>query len=131
MSEKTLELIQKMLSLIPSSESAYMKSSQDNGQILETVIIEDVFMPEIIILLQEDANIDMIKRLFDYFEEIVISGDQYLLNVLSVNVLEIFGNDRSILGTARKYMGPRIMKLQEQADMNLGRIPFEESSISN
>lgn len=121
MREKTAEFIQTILSLIPSLESAYKKSIEDNGQLLETVIIEDVFMPEIIKLISEDKNINMIKRIFDYFEETSISGDKYLLDFFSVTVLEILGNDKKILEIAQKYMGPQTMQLQVQADMNLGR----------
>lgn len=121
MSERTLDFIHNMLNIIPSSESEYRKSIEIHGQILETIIIEDVFMPKIITLIKEDTNISILKRLFDYFEEISISGDKCLLDVFSITVLEILGNDRSVLGIAQKYMGPQTMKLQVQADMNLGR----------
>lgn len=121
MNEKSKEFLQAMLSFFPSSEREYRKSVEDNGEILETVIIEDVFMPEIIKLLSEGKNVDLLKRIFDYFEEISNCEDNYLLNIFSVTVLEILGNDRSILELAKKYMGPKTVQLQVQADIDLGR----------
>lgn len=121
MNEKLKEFLQTMLNFIPESESEYRRSIKVNGEILETVIIEDVFMPEVINLLSESKNVDLLKRIFDYFEEISNCKDDFLLNIFSVTVLEILGNDRKILGIAQKYMGPKTVKLQIQADIDLGR----------
>lgn len=121
MNEKSKEILQAMLSFFPSLESEYRKSIEDNGEILETVIIEDVFMPEIIKLISEGKNVALLKRIFDFFEEIPKCEDDYLLNIFSVTVLEIIGNDRNILELAKKYMGPKTVQLQVQADIDLGR----------
>jgi len=121
MSEKSEEFLKVMLDFIPILKSEYRKSIEDNGEILDTVIIEDIFMPEIIKLLSEETNINLIKRVFDYFEEVSNSEDSYLQNIFSVTVLEILGNDRTILGIAKKYMGPKTTQLQVQADIDLGR----------
>lgn len=122
MSEKSEEFLRVMLDFIPSLKNEYRKSIEDNGEVLETVIIEDVFMPEILKLLSEDTNIKLLRRTFDYFEEVSNCEDNYLVNIFSITVLEILGNDRTILGIAQKYMGPKTMQLQVQADRNLGRI---------
>jgi len=122
MSEKSEEFLRVMLDFIPSSRNEYRKSIDDNEEVLETVIIEDVFMPEILKLLSEDANTKLLKRIFDYFEEVSNCEDNYLLNIFSVTVLEILGNDSTILGIAQKYMGPKTMQLQFQADIDLGRV---------
>ncbi|HBV68409.1 MAG TPA: resolvase [Clostridiales bacterium] len=122
MSEKSEEFFRVMLNFLPSSKSEYRKSIEYNGEILETVIIEDVFMPEIIKLLSEDTNIKLLKHIFDYFEEVSNYEDDYLLNIFSITVLEMLGNDKTILGIAQKYMGPKTMQLQVKADRDLGRI---------
>lgn len=121
MSEKLEEFLKVILDFIPTLESEYRKSNEDNGEILDTVIIEDIFMPEIIKLLSEETNINLLKRIFDYFEEVSNNEDSYLQNIFSVTVLEILGNDRTILGIAKKYMGPKTTQLQVQADIDLGR----------
>ncbi|MEA5095217.1 hypothetical protein SDC9_157500 [bioreactor metagenome] len=122
MSEKSEEFLRVMLDFIPSLESEYRNSIENNGELLETVIIEDVLMPEILKLLSEDSNVELLSHIFDYFEEVCNSEDNYLLNIFSVTVLEILGNDRAILEVAQKYMGPKTKQLQVQADVDLGRI---------
>jgi hypothetical protein len=122
MSRKSEDFFNAMLGFLPSSSSEYRKSIEDNGEVLETVIIEDIFMPEIIKLLSEDKNTELLKRIFVYFEEISNCEDNYLINIFSITVLEILGNDRTILGVAQKYMGPKTMQRQIEADRDLGRI---------
>lgn len=122
MSEKSEEFFRVMLDFLPSLKYEYRKSIEYNGEVLETVIIEDVFMPEIIKLLREDTNIKLLKHIFDYFEELINYEDDYLLNIFSITVLEILGNDKTILGIAQEYMGPKTMQLQIKVDRDLGRI---------
>lgn len=121
MSKKSEDFLKAMLEFIPSAENEYRKSIEFNGKVLETVIIEDVFMPEILKLLTEDMNINLLKSIFDYFEEVSNSEDSHLLNIFSITVIEILGNDRTVLEIANKYMGPRTKQLQVQADKDLGR----------
>lgn len=122
MSKRSEEFFGVMLDFLPSLNSEYRKSIEDNGEALETVIIEDIFMPEIIRLLREDKNIKLLKDIFNYFEEISECEDNHLTNILSITVLEILGNDKTILSVAQKYMGPKIIQLQSEADRGLGRI---------
>lgn len=122
MSKRSEEFFGVMLDFFPSLNSAYRKSIEDNGEVLETVIIEDIFMPEIIRLLREDKNIKLLKDIFNYFEEISECEDNHLIKILSITVLEILGNDKTVLSVAQKYMGPKIIQLQREADIGLGRI---------
>lgn len=121
MNKKSEEFLRIMLDFLPSTDDAYRKSIADNGEVLETVIIESVFMPEIIKLLSEERNINLLESIFKYFEEVSNDEDAHLMNVFSVTVLEILGNDSSILGTAQKYMGSKTIELQIEADRDLGR----------
>ncbi len=75
-----------------------------HGELLETVIIEDIFMPEILNLLSNDKEIGTLKTIFDYLEK-VVNEDNHLKDILSITIMEILGNDKEILKTARKYMG--------------------------
>ena len=122
MSKKSEEFFRVMIDFLPSVSNGYIKSIKDNSEVLETVIIEDIFMPEIIKLLNEDKTIEQLKRIFDYFEEIANCEDNHLINIFSVTVLEVLGNDRKILGIAKKYMGPKTIQLQIETDRDLGRI---------
>lgn len=111
-----------MLTFFPSKIVEYKKIIKNYDEELETVIIEDIFMPEIINLLKEDKNKNLLKKIFDYFEKILFCEDEYLVNILSITVLEILGNDRAVLEVAKKYMGPKTIQFQEEADRELGRI---------
>jgi len=110
-----------MLEFLPSTGNGYEKSIERYGEVLETVIIEDIFMPEIIKLLSENRNSKLLESIFNYFEEVSDCKDDYLINIFSVTVLESLGNDKTILGVAQEYMGPKTMQLQLEADRGLGR----------
>lgn len=121
MNEKSEEFMRTMLKFLPSTNDAYRKSIEIHGETLETIIIEDIFMPEIIKLLSKERNVNLLERIFKYFEEVSDCEDDHLNNVFSVTVLEILGNDRSILEIAQKYMGSKTIQLQIEADRALGR----------
>lgn len=121
MNKKSEEFFRRMLEFLPSTEAAYRKSIVTYGEVLETIIIEDIFMHEIIKLLREERNIELLGSIFKYFEEISNDEDAHLINIFSITVLEILGNDRSILRTARNYMGPKTIELQIEADRDLCR----------
>lgn len=122
MSRQSEDFLKVMLDFFPSKGDEYRKIIESYDEILETVIIEDIFMPEIIKLLGENKNIKLLKSIFDYFEKIADCGDEYLANIFSTTVLEILGNDRDILKMAKKYMGAKTVQLQREADRKLGRI---------
>lgn len=121
MSKKSEEFFRVMLNFLPSTGIDYKKSIERYGKVLETVIIEDIFMPEIIKLLSENRNNKLLDCIFDYFEEVSNCKDDHLINVFSVTVLESLGNDKTILGVAQEYMGSKTMQLQLEADRGLGR----------
>ena len=116
------EFFKVMLKFFPSKNDEYRKIIENYDEVLETVIIEDVFMPEVIKLLSENKNIKLLKSIFDYFEKVSGCEDEHLINIFSITVLEILGNDRDILKVAKKYMGFKTMQLQRKADRGLGRI---------
>ena len=63
----------------------------------------------------------LLEGIFKYFEEVAHSDAPHLVNVFSTTVLEILGNDKAILETAKKYMGPKTKQLQIEAGSELGR----------
>lgn len=114
----------KMIEFFPKTRQEYDNSIKENGEILETVIIEDIFMPEILKLLHEEKDIRKIQSIFNYIEE-VVDTDNHLKDVLSITMLEILGNDVKVLKVAKKYMGKKSIKLQLEADKELGRQYFD------
>lgn len=122
MSKKSEEFFRTMLEFLPSTNGKFEESLEKYGELLETVVIEDVFMPEIITMLEKNENIELLERIFEYFEEVSNCNEEHLINIFSTTVLEVLGNDRTVLKTAQNYMGDKTMKLQIEADRDLGRI---------
>ncbi len=121
MSKRSEEFFSVMLELLPSTKSKYRESIEEYGSLLETVVIEDIFMPDIIKLISENKNIKLLESIFNYFEEVSNCEDEHLMNIFSITVLEMLGNDKQILKIAQKYMGPKTTHLQIEADRSLGR----------
>lgn len=122
MSENLNEFFEKMQTFLPSTREEYLENVKKYGEVLETVVVEDIFMPPILALLAKNENIELLKSIFDFFEEIVKKSDPHLINVFSITVLEMLGNDKKILEIAKKYMGPQTMLLQIEVDQDLGRL---------
>lgn len=120
MDKMTQDFFEKMIYFFPTASKEYNKCIRENGEILETVLIEDVFMPEILKLLSEDKEIIKIQTIFNYIEE-VVNRDNHLRDILSITMMEILGNDTTVLGVAKKYMGKTSGELQLEADRDLGR----------
>lgn len=121
MSERTEEFLKKMQEFFPSTSEEYYQSIIKYGEVLETVIIEDIFMPQILEVLAKNENIILLKNLFNYFEQIVCCDNQELIDTFSITILESLGNDEEILKIAKKYMGYHTKQLQLEADRQLGR----------
>lgn len=94
---------------------------EDDFEGLDTIIIEEIIMPKVIELLKKDEDKEKLEEIFEYFENVCLYSDEYLNNVFSITVLEILGNEKNVLETAKKYMGPVTTKLQRQADIDIGR----------
>lgn len=122
MSKQSEEFFRVMQEFLPSTKNKYRESIEEYGELLETVVIEDIFMPDIIKLINDNKDVDLLNNIFDYFEEVSNCKDEDLINIFSTTVLEILGNDKKILTTAQKYMGPKTKVLQVEADRSLGRI---------
>lgn len=121
MSMKTDCLFQELLRLFPQTTSQYEEMKTQYGRVLETVAIEDIFMPYIIDLIESNQNLALIHDMFDLFERVCIYGDQHLMDVFSTTILECIGNNQDILCKVRNYMGPTTKLLQIEADKRIGR----------
>ena len=116
------EFFEKMQEFFPSTKNAYIESVEEYGEVLETVVIEDIFMPELLTLLAKNEDAELLSNMFNYFEEIINKNDSHLINIFSVTVLEILGNDKAILKVAKQYMGGKTALLQMKVDKELGRL---------
>ena len=115
------DFINRMIIFFPNIKKNISKHNKEYGEILNTIVIEEIIMPEVIELLKKDEDKEKLKEIFEYFEEICLYSDEYMNNIFSITVLEILGNEKSVLETAKKYMGPVTTKLQREADIAIGR----------
>lgn len=116
-----MDFFEKMLEFFPDARDEYVEYIKKYDEILETVIMEDVFAPRILKMLKDENDSKRLEDVFNYIEKIVSNDDYHLTNVLEITLLEILGNDTTILGKALKYMGPKTKALQRKADEALGR----------
>lgn len=112
---------ERMLEFFPAAERLYWEHIDEYKERLDTCVIEDIFMPEVLELLRREKDTELLNRVFEYFEEVSKSEEERLFNIFFVTVLEILGNDRALLEAAEKYLGPKTRMLQIEADRNLGR----------
>lgn len=113
--------LEKMISFFSKTKEKLAEHISEYEERLDTIVVEEIIMPEVIALLRENTDEKKLKEIFDYFEDVCINADDYLNNVFSITALEILGNEKTILETAKKYMGPVTIKLQREADLAIGR----------
>jgi len=70
-----------------------------------------VVEPFIAKLLTEETNTSLIKRFFDFFEEMANCDDIEVRNLVTVSVLESLWGNFTLLSIAHKYMHPQTRKL--------------------
>lgn len=117
-----MDFLKKMLSIFPQNKSAVENMNKTYGKILETVAMEDLFVPCIIDMLVSENDSNEIQRVFDLIENELNENDKHSKNLIQTTILECLGNDRSILKKAQKYMGSKTKEMQLEADRQLGRI---------
>lgn len=116
------DYLKQMTIYFPTIKKELDEHIQEFGERLDTIVIEDIIMPKVIDLINNQKNEKKVKEIFDYFEMVITESDENLLNIFSITVLEILGNDKDILEIAKQYMGPITKKYQREADLDLGRI---------
>lgn len=122
MSKRINEFLEKLISFFPSIYDEYVYSKMQYGEILSTVVIEDIFMPRLIETIKQNTDKELLQEIFEYFEVIANTNDTCLKDILCVTILESLGNEEKILKIAREYMGNTTFQLQIEADRALGRI---------
>ena len=126
MKENIEDFLNKMLDFFPNIVNEYnemcYEMQQDYSERLDTIIIEDLFMPEVVTLLEKNNDTELLKKIFDYFEIVSSNADKELENIFVVTTLEILGNEKNVLENAKMYMGPKTAILQYKADRALGRV---------
>jgi len=82
---------------------------------------EDSKIRKDVIIIVRPQNQQILKRIFVLLDEMALSNDTDVVNVLNVTVLERLGDDPNILKEAFKYMSPKLQNMSDEMEEYLGR----------
>lgn len=104
------ELNTKLLEKFPELNDAFNEQTswQEGISTGSIVVFEDVFMPFIINAVENNYT-DLIKRIFEFVEELVKSNDDYAKNVAEVAIIENIGS-YDIKDKIVKFLLPESLK---------------------
>lgn len=124
MPEKYKTMVSILFSKIPEVYTLYLDEKDYYKEYMEMphIIYGDLLTPYLINLLRDDKEKSTIKKIFDFLEE--LSNDEVIeiVNVVQVTVLEGLGDDKDILKTGYKYMGPQTRILSDEIEKYWGRL---------
>ena len=78
------------------------------------VFYGDVLNEFVFKLLEENKEKELLQRIFAFYEEMAICGDDNVENVLQVTLLEYLWDDFTVLTRAYRYMHPKTKKLCDE-----------------
>jgi hypothetical protein len=85
------------------------------------VFFGNVFNPVIKRELITRKNKTLLKKMFNFLENMSTSQDELVQEVAGVSVLESLGDDNNILKKARSLMGNSTLKMSYEIEKGLGR----------
>nr|WP_127534452.1 hypothetical protein [Paenibacillus kobensis] len=62
-------------------------------------------------LLRKDIETELLRRLFDFYERMDLTGDALVKEVLSCTILERLGDEKEVLQIAYRYKGKETRKV--------------------
>ncbi|GEM_PF-905332 len=111
-----------LLAAVPEIKHKYQVLQEDIGpDVLPYPTVELVLEPFVKHLLQANANVDLLRRVFSFFEEMARSQDIEVVNLLHVGIFESWVGDREILARAWRYMGETTKQIASDAAHRLSR----------
>ena len=116
-------VVRRMLQAIPEVHPFYEKEIEWSGEEEPGphIVFGDVLNPYLIDLLKQDNQEEELERIFSFFEEMAVSSDIKVQEVLAVTVMERLGDDPTVLKKAEKYMGPKTRMISDEIERFWGR----------
>ncbi|MBG9944241.1 hypothetical protein ABE237_16190 [Brevibacillus formosus] len=110
-------IIRKLLTDVPQIRPYYEEEIEWLEEDLPHVIFGMVLTPYIIKSLEEHRNVETI---FNFLEEMALSVDEKVQELLVVSVLESLITERGIIEIAKSHMGERTRQLFKTAEQAYG-----------
>jgi hypothetical protein len=115
MEKLTYDSVDKaLLASVPELGKRYSAEAEWQGRPGQYIVVEDVLRPFLNELLDSGKDAGLIRRVFDFLEDMARSSDIEVVNLLYVGILETLVGQPGRLGTAWKYMGEATRKVARE-----------------
>ena len=105
------KMIEELVKLIPQEQDKIKKHiEENNGEILGHIYFGDEFTNSLIDLLKENKELDKIKNYCNFIEYMWENGDEEVLNIVDVTILESLSDDREIWNNFGKNISKEFKK---------------------
>lgn len=116
------DLNSQLLARVPEVFEGYaeLKAMWDGDEPGPHVLYGDVLVPHLVKLLRSQEAEIALLRIFSFLEELAVSDDPEIRNVLGASVLEGLNGNPEARVAARDYMGPFTKRLAEEIESAWG-----------
>jgi hypothetical protein len=109
--DRTKECISQLLDRIPELNSAYEEHIRDNGELLPHVFLGGVTRFVVREMRSQEASPSKpVQRIIEFFEQCMASGDEQVIELISVSFLENLLGEDDVLPNLKKLMGPNLVR---------------------
>lgn len=111
------EVISALLAAVPEIKDRYDRSAAWQAEVevgarpTHYEVVESMLQPLLKDELDMGRNPALLRRVFEFFEQLAGSSDLQVVNLLQVGIFENLVGYRDRLATAWKYMGPETKKI--------------------
>jgi hypothetical protein len=113
-------VVDSLLAAVPEIKQRHDALQEDTGpDILPYPTVELVLEPFVKDLLKANPDIELVRRVFAFFEEMAQAQDIEVVNLLYVGIFESWAGDPETLARAWKYMGERTRQIASDAALRL------------
>ena len=114
--------VDSLLVAVPEIKRRHDALQEDIGpDVLPYPTVELVLEPFVKDLLKANPDIELVRRVFAFFEEMAQAQDVEVVNLLHVGIFEPWAADPETLARAWKYMGERTKQIASDAAHRLNR----------
>jgi hypothetical protein len=108
--------VDSLLAAVPEIKRQHDELQEDIGpDILPHLTVGVVLEPFVKDLLKANPDIELVRRVFAFFEEMAQAQDIEVVNLLYIGIFEAWIADRETLACAWKYMGERTRQIARDA----------------
>ena len=104
----------------PEFRVAYQKHLEDYGEILGHVFF-NVLHRALVPLLRLNEDREKIGQYIEFLENMYANGDEDVRNIVEVTILEVLGDDETVLRNAFLYFSENLMTAAQAVDKGWGR----------